>query len=167
MSDVTRIETPLFDRLRALEIATETVRHAPVRTVEEAKAVRGELGGMHIKNLVLRDKKKHTFLVVLPEDATVDLKALREPLNAQGTLSFASASRLEELLGVAPGAVTPFAVLNDPERRVELVLDERLRSAEWINAHPLHNAATTTISLDDLLRFVRDCGHEPRWLSLG
>ncbi|UYN94659.1 MAG: prolyl-tRNA synthetase associated domain-containing protein [Enhydrobacter sp.] len=155
----------LFDRLAALGIAHRTVEHAPVFTVEQAKAHRGELPGHHIKNLFLRNKKEEMWLVVAPEDCTVDLKRLGEALGA-GRLSFGSAERLRRYLGVEPGSVTPFAVINDTGHDVRLVLDSALREGGPINAHPLVNTLTSAVDLADLLRFFAATGHAPRWLDL-
>src|SRR5713226_6074225 len=150
----------LFARLVQLGIAQRTVEHPPVFTVEEAKALRGELPGHHIKNLFLRNKKEQMWLVVALEDRAIDLKRLGERLGA-GRLSFGSPERLAKYLGVEPGSVTPFAVINDTGHKVTLVLDSGLQSEGPINAHPLTNAMTSTISLADLLRFFEATGHAP------
>ena len=155
----------LFDRLAALGIAHRTVEHAPVFTVEEAKEHRGVLPGHHIKNLFLRNKKEEMWLVVAIEDRAIDLKRLGEVLGA-GRLSFGSPERLLKYLGVAPGSVTPFAVVNDTERKVTLVLDRGLQAEGAINAHPLTNTMTSALSLADLLRFFESTGHVPRWLDI-
>src|SRR6266852_211309 len=158
----------LFARLKELGIAHRTVEHEPVFTVEQAKAHRGVLPGHHIKNLFLRNRKEEMWLVVALEDRAIDLKRLGERLGA-GRLSFGSPERLRKYLGVEPGSVTPFAVINDAERKVTLVLDEGLKGglqAEGpINAHPLTNNMTSAISLADLLRFFEATGHAPRWLD--
>ena len=107
----------LLARLAELGLTTRTVTHPPVFTVEEAKALRGELPGAHIKNLFLRDKKGKMWLVVAEEDRPIDLKALGELLG--GRLSFGSADRLMTYLGVIPGAVTPFGVINDAGNQVQ------------------------------------------------
>jgi Ala-tRNA(Pro) deacylase len=154
----------LFSRLEQLAITHRTVEHPPVFTVEEAKALRGDLPGHHIKNLFLRNKKEEMWLVVALEDRVLDLKRLGEALGA-GRLSFASPERLERHLGVAPGAVTPLALINDEARRVQLVLDRGLAEGGPVNAHPLVNTMTTAIAPADLLRFFEATGHVPRWLD--
>jgi Ala-tRNA(Pro) deacylase len=158
----------LFARLEELGLAHSTVEHAPVFTVEQAKAHRGTLPGHHIKNLFLRNKKEEMWLVVALEDRAIDLKRLGEMLGA-GRLSFGSPERLRKYLGVEPGSVTPFAVINDSEHKVTLALDKGLKGGlqaeEPINAHPLTNAMTSAISLSDLLRFFEATGHAPRWLD--
>ena len=107
----------LFARLDRLGIAHTTHPHPPLFTVEESKRLRGALPGGHCKNLFLRDKKRNLFLLVALEDRPIDLKSLRHALGAAGNLSFGSPETLMEVLGVAPGAVTPFALINDRDRR--------------------------------------------------
>lgn len=153
-------EDDLMRNLAELGIATETVRHPPVFTVEESKALRGDLYGAHTKNLFLKDKKGQLWLVVALEDRVVDLKDLRHRISA-ATLSFGRPELLVEALGVEPGSVTPFAVINDPCVRVQVVLDAGLLDFQRLNFHPLTNAASTTISPDGLMTFLRATGHEP------
>lgn len=155
----------LMDRLAALGIETETMDHPAVYTVEEAKALRGDLPGAHSKNLFLKDKKGRLWLVVALEDRNVDLKALRKTIGAS-TLSFGKPDVLMDALGIEPGSVTPFAAINDDDGRVTVVLDAGLLAAEPLNFHPLVNTATTRISADDLLEFLRHTGHEPLIIEL-
>src|SRR5258708_4017945 len=136
----------LFDRLAELGIAHTTVEHEAVFTVEQAKQHRGVLPGHHIKNLFLRNKKEEMWLVVALEDRAIDLKQLGERMGA-GRLSFGSPERLRTYLGVEPGSVTPFAVINDTGHKVRLVLDSGLRDGGPINAHPLTNTMTSAIVL--------------------
>ena len=128
-ADAPRLPTTpamLFQRLDALGLAYRTVEHPPVFTVEEAKALRGQLAGGHVKNLFLRNKKGDAmWLVVALEDRVIDLKALGERIGA-GRVSFGSAERLMTHLGVIPGAVTPLALINDREARVKVVIDAGL-----------------------------------------
>jgi Ala-tRNA(Pro) deacylase len=154
----------LFTRLDTLGIAHPTVEHPPVFTVEEAKALRGNLAGHHIKNLFLRNRKEEMWLVVALEDRAIDLKRLGEALGA-GKLSFGSPDRLRRVLGVEPGSVTPFALVNDEGRTVRLALDRALADGGPVNAHPLVNTMTTAIAIADLLRLFEATGHEPRWLD--
>ncbi len=153
-------EEDLFRKLGQLGIETRTHRHHPVSTVEQSKALRGDLPGGHCKNLFLRDKKRNMWLVVTEEDRPIDLKSLRRRLDTSGNLSFGNAELLGEVLGVAPGAVTPFALINDPKHRVRVVLDRGMLGHEMLNYHPLDNAATTAIRPDDLVRFIEACGHQ-------
>jgi Ala-tRNA(Pro) deacylase len=156
----------LFRRFDELKIAHETVHHDPVFTVEEAKVLRGELDGAHTKNLFLRNKKGAMWLVVCLEDRLIDLKALARHLGA-GRFSFSSADLLARYLGVIPGAVTPFAVINDKQRAVQVVVDLGMLNFEQVNFHPLDNTMTSTIHADDLLKFLRAENHAPEVTDLG
>lgn len=153
-------EQDLFEKLSELGIATETVRHPAVYSVEESKAQRGQIAGMHTKNLFLKDKKGALWLVVAVEDRPIDLKQLRRRIGAQ-SLSFARPELLREVLGIEPGSVTPFAIINDRQVRVRVVLDAEMMTADPLNFHPLTNTATTAISAEGLTAFLRACGHEP------
>jgi Ala-tRNA(Pro) deacylase len=152
----------LFAYLDSLGIAHKTVSHPPLFTVEQSRGLRGQIPGGHTKNLFLRDKKGTAFLVVAPEDATIELKSLHRLLGASGRLSFGSAELMRELLGVEPGSVTPFAVINDRAGRVTVVVDAALLAHDPVNFHPLVNTATTTISRQGLVQFLEQTGHPPR-----
>jgi Ala-tRNA(Pro) deacylase len=152
----------LFAYLDSLGIAHRTVTHPPVFTVEEARTSRGRVGGGHTKNLFLRDKKGAVFLVVAQEDAAIELKSLHRRLGASGRFSFGSAELMRELLGVEPGSVTPFAVINDKSLRVSVVLDAGLMTHDALNFHPLVNTGTTTIAREGLIAFLEATGHKPR-----
>jgi Ala-tRNA(Pro) deacylase len=156
----------LFAKLAALGIAVTTVKHPPLFTVEQSKELRGELPGGHTKNLFLKDKKDRMWLVTAEEDRGIDLKALSGLLGAQSRVSFGSPERLMRYLGVEPGAVTPFGLVNDTEQQVSFVLDEGLMRFDVLNFHPLTNAATTAIARQDFLRFLDAIGHPPRLLAL-
>jgi Ala-tRNA(Pro) deacylase len=134
--------------------------------VEQSQALRGTIPGGHTKNLFLKDKKDQVYLVVAPEDARVDLKVLHRKLGT-GRFSFGSADLLRALLGVEPGAVTPFGVINDRDKRVSVVIDTGLMENAVINCHPLVNTMTTSIARDDLVKFLIATGHEPRIARLG
>ena len=155
----------LFARLAELELDSTTVEHPPVYTVEESKALCGQLPGGHIKNLFLRNKKGAMWLVTCLEDSVVDLKALAGRLEA-GRLSFGSAQRLMDHLGIRPGAVTPFAVINDRPGAVQMVLDRAVLDHDPVNCHPLVNHMTTALAPAALLRFLEAEGHPPRLLDL-
>jgi Ala-tRNA(Pro) deacylase len=155
----------LFDRLDALGIAHNTYTHPPVFTVAEAVALRGQLPGGHCKCLFLKDKKGGLWLVVALEERRVDLKRLADALAAP-RFSFGNPELLYEALGVRPGSVTPFALINDRDHRVTVVLDRAMLDRDPLNSPPLENDRTTAIAPADLLRFVKACGHEPRILDL-
>jgi Ala-tRNA(Pro) deacylase len=155
----------LMAKLSELGIATSTVEHEPLRTVEVARRLRGDLPGGHVKNLFLKDVKRNFWLIVTLEEATVDLKATAQMLEAK-KFSFASPAELDQYLGIVPGAVSPFAVINDQDRVVSLVLDERLLDFSPLNFHPLRNDRTTAITPPDFLRFLDATGHKPRLISI-
>jgi len=160
-----RPETPegLLARLAGLGIETRTVRHPPLFTVEQSKALRGELPGGHSKNLFLRPAKGEGpfLLVVLEEDRKVSVNALARALGA-GRVSFADAAALMAQLGVEPGAVTPFGMVNAEPGAVRIAIDRALAEAPGlVHFHPLTNAATTAIRPADLIRFLRHLGHAP------
>lgn len=157
----------LFRRLEELGILFRTRTHPPVFTVEEAKRLRGDVPGWHVKNLFLRDKKGTMWLLSTPEGRDVDLRALAGLLGARGRLSFGSERRLKKYLGLTPGAVTPFGVMNDTGQDVQVVLDHALLDGSPVSFHPLDNTMTTTLSSRDLIRFLEAEGHSPLVLSLG
>ena len=157
-------EEDLFARFNALGIAHTTTRHRPVFTVEEGADLKAQMPGGHSKNLFLKDKKGALFLLCALGETAIDLNAVSKLLGA-GRFSFGSAERLKEYLGVEPGSVTIFALINDPERRVTLLLDEGLLAHDPVNFHPLKNDATTAISPADLLKFIAALGRDPIRLS--
>lgn len=154
-------EAQVYRRLEAIDVAYMSHSHQPVFTVEEARALRGALPGQHCKCLFLKDRKGALFLVVVREELKVDLKWLGEALGA-ARFSFGNPELLEDVLGVKPGSVTPFALMNDRHKRVTPVLDAKMLEASLVNYHPLRNDRTTAISPDGLLQFIADCGHEAR-----
>jgi Ala-tRNA(Pro) deacylase len=157
----------LLAYLASLSIETSTLEHPPLHTVEDSQALRGDIPGGHTKNLFVKDKKSRLFLLVLGEEAVVDLKRVHEKIGAQGRVSFGSAELLEEVWGVRPGAVTPFGAINDTQGRVSVVLDEAMMRHERLNFHPLVNTRTTGLASADLIRFLRATGHEPLVAPLG
>ena len=155
----------LFALLDRLGIAHRTVRHPPLFTVGESRRLRGEIPGGHTKNLFLADKRGRVFLVSALEDAAIDLKGMHHRVGA-GRFSFGSAALMRELIGIEPGAVTPFGLMNDGAGRVAAVLDEAMMQHETLNFHPLVNTMTTAISRDGLVRFLEATGHPPRVLAV-
>ena len=156
----------LLDRLSSLGIRAETVEHEPVFTVAESKSVKEQVPGAHSKNLFVKDKKGRFFLISAKHDTPIDLKRTHEAIGASGRLSFGSAEQLRALLGVEPGSVTAFAVVNDTEGKVTMVLDANLMDHERVNFHPLVNSMTTGVSREDLVTFLRATGHDPLILRL-
>ncbi|MBN9256239.1 MULTISPECIES: prolyl-tRNA synthetase associated domain-containing protein [unclassified Mesorhizobium] len=161
-----KTEAELFAFLDQLGIAVSTKRHPPLFTVADSQSLRGEILGGHTKNLFLKDKKDNFFLVTVGEDAVVDLKQIHSLIGAASRVSFGKPEMLMELLGVIPGAVTVFGVINDTKQRVKLILDEALMRHDVINAHPLTNEATTSIGTADLVRFVEATGHDAAILKV-
>ena len=157
----------LFSYLRELGIETTTISHPPLFTVADSQHLRGEIAGGHTKNLFLKDKKDNFFLITADENAAIDLKSVHKTIGAASRVSFGKPEALLELLGVTPGAVTLFALLNDTSGRVKFYLDESLLDHDVINAHPLTNDATTSIRADDMRRFVAATGHELNILKTG
>lgn len=151
----------LLARLAADGFETVTYDHEAVFTVAESRHVKAAIPGGHTKNLFLKDRKDRVFLVVAEGHAAIDLKRLHEKIGANGRLSFGKPELLYELLGVTPGSVTAFGVVNDLDHRVTVVIDAALMDFELINGHPLENTATTSIHRDDLVAFLIATGHPP------
>jgi len=145
----------LLALLAAMGIATTTVKHAPAFTVADAlKLHDGALpAGTNVKNLFLKDAKDQLWLVSAPFERQIDLKTLPAKIGSK-RLSFGNPALLMETLGVIPGAVTPFAPINDTQRRVRVVLDAAMMRNARLNCHPLANDATTSIAAADLIKFL-------------
>ncbi len=152
----------LFDNLN---IKTSTAEHMPVFTVEEARQVHGDIPGGHCKNLFCKDEKGVLWLIVALEDARIDLKAAKDRIGSK-RLTFGKPELLMAVLGVEPGSVTPFGLINDQAARTNVILDQAMMSLDQLNFHPLKNNATTTISASDLLTFIRATGHDPRVVAV-
>lgn len=148
-----------------LGISTTTVDHAPVFTVEEAQKVHGDIPGGHCKNLFCKDEKGVLWLIVALEDARIDLKAAKDKIGSK-RLTFGKPELLMEVLGIEPGSVTPFSLINDKQMRTNVILDEAMMKLDKLNFHPLKNDATTTISSTDLITFIKACGHAPRIVAV-
>jgi len=156
----------LMEFLASLGIEVTTHTHPPVFSVSESEGICDHIPGAHTKNLFLRDRKERHFLVTLEQHAVVDLKSIHHLVGASGRVSFGKPEQMMELLGVIPGAVTVFGLINDANHHLTVVLDAPLMESNIINGHPLHNAATTSIQRDDLIRFIRATGHEPLILKV-
>jgi Ala-tRNA(Pro) deacylase len=153
-------EAALYERFRQLDIVWKTYEHIPVFTVGESSSVIDNLPGGHTKNLFLKDKKGGLWLVVVRAHLRVDLPALAKQLAAP-RYSFGSAELLIATLGIEPGSVTPFALMNDTEHKVRPVLDADMLKLDPVNFHPLRNDRTTAVAPGDLVRFVKACGYDP------
>ena len=157
----------LFAYLDRLSLVHKTVEHEAVFTVEESRGLKADLPGGHSKNLFLKDKKGALFLAVAHAETRVDLVALGKALGARGRLSFGKPALMTATLGVMPGSVTPFALVNETARVLaHVVIDKGLMGFETVWFHPLENTASTAISPVDLVRFVESCGFEPHLLDL-
>lgn len=154
----------LFAYLDSLGVAHATTRHRPIFTVEEGRDLKERMPGGHSKNLFLKDKKGALFLLCALSDTRIDLNAVSKLIGA-GRFSFGSADLLMETLGVTPGSVTIFALLNDPDQRVTLLLDEGFFAHDPINFHPLTNEATTALSPGGLITFLSALGRTPKRLA--
>ena len=155
----------LMDRLRALGIAFSYHEHQAVFTVAESEAVDAQIPGTHCRNLFLRDNKKQNFLVVLQNATQVDIKKLPDIIGSQ-RLSFGSAARLWQYLGVRPGSVCPFSIINDTGKDVKICLDRSMMDAALVNYHPMENTMTVGLKPADLIRFIESTGHIPHIVDL-
>jgi Ala-tRNA(Pro) deacylase len=152
--------TALFAFLDRCGIVHRTLEHAPVFRVDEGLDIKAALPGGHTKNLFLKDAKDRQWLVTALGETRIDLKALPKVIGA-ARLSFGNEALLHQALGVRPGSVTPFALINDLGRRVSLVLDAALLARDPLNFHPLTNAATTAVSKEGFLKFLAALDVEP------
>ena len=160
----------LLKQLDEWRITYKHFTHDPLMSVSESKLIQEKLFGNkkengHIKNLYLRDKKKNNILFVAHQDAIIDLKLLAENIK-MGRLSFGSKERLMENLGVLPGAVSPFAMINGVKKNVTIFLDRNLKSYKKIFAHPLENNQTLEITFDQLEKFFKKIYVTPYWIDL-
>ena len=155
----------LFGIFDELGIVYQLHKHEAVYTVEESSRLDNDIPGTHCRNLFLRDRRKRMYLVVAPNERGIDLKNLQAELGC-GRLSFGSAERLRQYLGIYPGAVCPFALINDTDHAVTPVLDTGMMAASRVNYHPLDNSMTVGLSPGDLQRFIDFCGHQPQMIDL-
>lgn len=150
----------LFEILQSLDIQYECHHHEATFTVEQSDKLKADIPGVHCRNLYLRDKKKKNFLVVAANETEIDLKKLQNDLEC-GRLSFGSADRLWQFLGIRPGSVCPFTLINDKNHDVQAVLDADMMRADIVNYHPLDNRMTISLSPADLMKFLNHTGHTP------
>lgn len=153
-------EADLTAMLTRLGIDAARHAHPALHSVEESRALRGDMPGGHTKNLFLKDKKGAFLLVSCLEDRAIRVKDVARAAGARPP-SFAKPEDLWDRLGVRPGSVTPFALINDRDHAVRLVLDQQLMAHDLVNFHPLHNEATLALTPADLLRFLAATGHDP------
>ena len=155
----------LLARLESLDINFELHKHRAVFSVAEADEIDRSIAGAHTRNLFVRDKKENMFLITLLADTRIDLGKLA-PLIGAGRLSFGSPERLMKNLGVSPGSVTPFAMINDRAHKVTLILDKEMMESDIVNYHPLINTMTVSLTPDELMTFLNDCNCKPKTMDL-
>jgi Ala-tRNA(Pro) deacylase len=159
-------ELAVYERLTALGIAFTRHEHPPVPTVEEAEQHWAGIDATHCKNLFLRNQKGNRhYLLIVPHAKRVDLRTVAEQIG-DGKLSFASAERLMTHLGLTPGSVSPFGLINDRSHLVRVFLDRDLKSAMRVSFHPNINTVTLTIAAADFLRFLEACGNTVQYVSV-
>ncbi len=157
----------LFAFLDRHAIAHRTVEHPPIFTVEEGRDLKRQWPGGHSKNLFLKDKRGDLFLVSALAETRVDLVGLGKRIGAKGRLSFGKPDLMTATLGVIPGAVTPFALVNESAKALKaFILDAALLAQDPVWFHPLENSASTAVSPDDLQNFARACGFQPEIVDL-
>jgi Ala-tRNA(Pro) deacylase len=163
---VTPHEQAVVARLRELGISFARHEHPPAATVEQAEKYWADIDATHCKNLFLRNQKgtRH-YLVVLVAAKKADLRAVADQIG-DGKLSFASPERLMTHLGLTPGSVSPFGLLNDRDRHVRVVLDRDLKAASRVSFHPNINTVTLTVALADFLKFLDACGHTVQYVTV-
>ncbi len=146
-------KTDLFELLSVNKLEFQIHDHDPLFTVEDSEKLRGAIKGAHTKNLFLKNKKNNFFLLSCDENARVDLKRFSKSIGAKN-LSFANEDYLEKYLGVKPGSVSPYALLNDKDNIVKFYLDEKLYKSDVINFHPLINTTTITVKTKEFINFL-------------
>lgn len=165
MSETYAQPKDVIKRLKDLNITHKIYDHDPIFTVEEGLHLHDIIAGAHCKNLFLKDKKKQYWLISAVENTQIDLKLLPKLIDS-ARVSFGSAERLWEVLKVKPGSVTPFAVINDTDLRVNVILDKNLFDHDAVNFHPLQNTQSVALAPRDVERYIEACGHAPRIVDL-
>ena len=139
--------------------------HAPLFTVEDSKSLRGQIEGAHSKNLFLKDAKANFFLISIEESASIDLKKTMQQIQSK-KLSFAKPEYLQDILGIEPGSVSPFALLNDTKKQIKFYLDRSFLDSETVNFHPLINTATVNISPQNLIELIEKYHNPVNYIDL-
>ena len=147
-------KSDLLTMLSKHNIEYDVYEHPSLHTVEESKKLRGKIQGIHTKNLFLKNKKNNFFLFSCQESTTVDLKQLKKVLNL-GNISFARDLYLKIILGVKPGSVTPFGLINDQNKEIKFFLDKIILYHKKVNFHPLVNTSTVSLDTKDFLLFMK------------
>ncbi|MDR1675217.1 MAG: prolyl-tRNA synthetase associated domain-containing protein [Tannerella sp.] len=156
----------LYQLLAELQIQFEYVEHPPAPTIEIAKQYWAGHDARHCKNLFFRNHRGNRhYLVILDCDCEMDIHGIEKQLH-QGKLSFASEQRLMNYLGVTPGSVTPFGLINDREHHVQVFLDRHLRHAERLSFHPCINTASLILSNADFIKFMTRMQNRFEWMDV-
>lgn len=158
MDDLPTSPQDLMQMFDQQGIAYTLHHHRAVFTVEESSSIDTQIPGTHCRNMFVRDKKHRMFLISLANETQVDLKKLQTVLDC-GRLSFGSPARLWQYLGVRPGSVCPFSIINDTDKEVTLILDHWMMQQERVNFHPLRNTMTVGMKPDFLQHFAENIGH--------
>ncbi|MEW9097143.1 MAG: prolyl-tRNA synthetase associated domain-containing protein [Clostridiaceae bacterium] len=159
-------EKRVYDVLAELNIPYTRYEHEAVFTIEEADKLNIDIKGEHCKNLFIRNRKGNIhYLLVIQEWKKVDLKKLADQIEST-SLSFASEERLNKYLGLTPGSVTPFGLINDEEKEVQVLLDKDIANLGNISFHPNVNTATITISYKDFDKFLQWCGNKVSYVNI-
>lgn len=159
-------KTEMLAHLDSLGLVTKTTDHPALFTVADSHEWHEKIPGAHAKNLFVKDKKSQIFLICALADSPLDLKRAHTAIGASGRLSFGTSEAMFALLGVKPGSVTPFGIVNDTEHKITVILEAALMAHDKVNFHPLENTATTTIASADLIAFLKSTGHEPKIVEL-
>ena len=159
-------ERKVYNALDQLGIPYKRYEHIPVHTIQDIVELNMEMQGVHCKNLFVRNHNgKEHYLILVDQEKIVDLKRLAKEIGST-RLSFASSERLMKHLGLTPGAVTPFGLLNDEERKVTVIIDEDLKNSEYICFHPNVNTASISVPYEGLINFLRWRGNEYRFVKI-
>jgi Ala-tRNA(Pro) deacylase len=152
--------------LDELGIAYEYHEHPAAPTIELARVYWKDIEATHCKNLFFRNHKGNRhYLVIIEHSRDLLIRDLEQRLK-QGKLSFASDERMQKYLGLSPGSVSPFGLINDAGRHVHLFLDENLRNSTKISFHPCINTASLVISYPDFEKFLSYTGNTYEYLRL-
>lgn len=149
----------LLRYLESIGIEVNILSYPAHGSVEEGRALRGDMSGTFTKNLLLKDKKGRLFLIVAHETRDVDLRVLHARIGANGRLGFAPAEIVRRVLGVEPGAVTPLAISHDANKEIMVILDEGIMGDRQVNFHPLVNTESLGLSPSELTKFIEATGH--------
>ncbi len=155
----------VFEALKALKIDYEVFEHPPLDTIEIALEYWKDIDAMHCKNLFFRNHKgnKH-FLVIIKDTTPFNIKSLEQKLK-QGKISFGSEKRLMKFLGVKPGSVSPFGLLNDEDHHVRVFMDEQLKTSEKISFHPNDNTASLVLKFSDFIKYINNLGNSYEFIN--